>query len=160
LPGATNPVSDALPLHRALPVIVESLGPDHPDVGTGLNNLALLLADTNRLSEAEPLYRRALAIGEKSLGPDHPAIAIRLNNLAGLLRATNRLSEAEPLYRRSLAIVESLGPDHPDVATCLNNLARLTAAGHKPPERGQAVFSARAGDRREELRPRPSRGRD
>ena len=37
-----------------------------------LNNLAGLLYDTNRLEEAEPLFRRALAIWEKSLGPDHP----------------------------------------------------------------------------------------
>jgi hypothetical protein len=36
-------------------------------VGIRLNNLALLLRDTNRLAEAGPLYRRALAIDEKSL---------------------------------------------------------------------------------------------
>jgi hypothetical protein len=41
-------------------------------VSRDLKNLAALLKDTNRLSEAEPLYRRALAIGEKSSGPDHP----------------------------------------------------------------------------------------
>ena len=69
-----------------------------------LNNLAGLLRDTNRLAEAEPLYRRALAIDEKSFGPDHPNVATGLNNLAVLLRATNRLAEAEPLYRRALAI--------------------------------------------------------
>ena len=77
-----------------------------------LNNLALLLQATNRLSEAEPLYRRALAIDEKSYGPDHPDVAIRLNNLAELLRATNRLSEAEPLIA-ALAIASVVRPDHP-----------------------------------------------
>jgi len=35
------------------------LWPDHPDVAISLNNLALLLKDTNRLAEAEPLMRRA-----------------------------------------------------------------------------------------------------
>ena len=70
----------------------------------GLNNLAGLLQDTNRLAEAEPLFRRALAIDEASLGRIIPNVAIRLNNLAGLLHATNRLAEAEPLYRRALAI--------------------------------------------------------
>ena len=83
-----------------------------------------MLRATNRLAEAEPLYRRALAIDEASYGPDHPDVARDLNNLAVLLRATNRLAEAEPLYRRALAIDEaSYGPDHPDVATDLNNLA-------------------------------------
>jgi tetratricopeptide (TPR) repeat protein len=88
-----------------------------------------LLQASNRLSEAEPLYRRALAIAEESYGPDHPTVAIRLNNLAGLLRATNRLSEAEPLYRRALAIGEkSYGPGHPYVAIDLWGLAVLLEA--------------------------------
>ena len=67
---------------------------------TSQPNLALLPQDTNRLSEAEPLYRRALAIDEKSYGPDHPDVARDLNNLALLLQDTNRLNEAEPLFRR------------------------------------------------------------
>jgi tetratricopeptide (TPR) repeat protein len=76
-------------------------------VATGLNNLAGLLRATNRLGEAEPLFRRALAIDKASYGPDHPNVATDLNNLTSLLGATNRLGEAEPLYRRALAIVES-----------------------------------------------------
>ena len=59
-----------------------------------------MLRATNRLAEAEPLYRRALAIDEASFGPDHPDVATDLNNLAQLLQATNRLAEAEPLMRR------------------------------------------------------------
>ena len=104
----------------------QTFGPDHPDVAIKLNNLARLLQDTNRLSEAEPLMRRAFAITEQRFGPDHPDVAIKLNNLAGLLRDTNRLSEAEPLMRRALAIDErSFGPDHPNVAVRLNNMGVL-----------------------------------
>jgi tetratricopeptide (TPR) repeat protein len=121
--------SDAmLVAQHALAIAEKFYGPQHPGVATDLNNLALLLQDTNRLAEAEPLYRRALAIDEKSLGPEHPSVATNLNNLAGLLRATNRLAEAEPLFRRALAIDEkSLGPEHPDVATGLGNLAAVRA---------------------------------
>ncbi len=61
-------------------------------MATGLNNLAQLLQDTNRLAEAEPLMRRALAIDETSYGPDHPNVAIRLNNLATLLYRTRTAS--------------------------------------------------------------------
>jgi tetratricopeptide (TPR) repeat protein len=116
---------EAEPLYRrALAIFEKSFDPEHPNVATGLNNLAGLLRDTNRLAEAEPLFRRALAIGEKSFGPEHPDVAIRLNNLAVLLGDTNRLAEAEPLFRRALAIDEkSLGPDHPNVGRDLNNLA-------------------------------------
>jgi tetratricopeptide (TPR) repeat protein len=69
------------------------------------SNLALLLRDTNRLAEAEPLFRRALAIDEKSFGPEHPNVANMPQHLALLLRATNRLTEAEPLSRRQLEIL-------------------------------------------------------
>jgi tetratricopeptide (TPR) repeat protein len=119
-------------LRRSLAICEASLGPDHPDVATALNNLALLLRDTNRLGEVESLLRRALAIYEASFGPDHPHVATALTNLAWLLKATNRLAEAEPLLRRSLAIREaSFGPDHPDVVHSLNNLALLLQATNR-----------------------------
>ncbi|MFM7831606.1 MAG: tetratricopeptide repeat protein, partial [Planctomycetaceae bacterium] len=82
-----------------------------------LNNLAELLRVTNRLSEAEPLYRRGLSISETSYGPNHPDVAIGLNNLALLLSATNRPVEAEPLSRRSVEILvqfqQQTGHKHP-----------------------------------------------
>ena len=107
----------------------KGLGPDHPSVAISLSNFAGLLLATNRLAEAEALFRRALKIDETSYGPDHPNVAIRLNNLASLFYATNRLAEAEPLVRRSLPIFEtSLGPDHPTTATVRRNLAALLAA--------------------------------
>jgi tetratricopeptide (TPR) repeat protein len=102
-----------------------------------LYNLARLLEVTNRLDEAEPLYRSALAIDEASLGKDHPNVATDLNNLARLLQAKNRLEEAEQFYRRALAIDQaSFGKDHQNVATDLDNLARLLQA-RNPLHEGQ-----------------------
>jgi len=116
-------------------------------VATRLNNLALLLAATNRRAEAEPLYRRALSIIEAAYGSEHPTVASSLNNLALLLAATNRRAEAEPLYRRALSIDEAayrealairerqLEPNHPDIgegfcnlATCLFQQGQITEA--------------------------------
>jgi CHAT domain-containing protein/tetratricopeptide (TPR) repeat protein len=111
---------------RALTIDEKALGPDHPDVGKDLNNLASLYVAQGRYAEAEPLYKRALAIDEKALGPDHPDVGNRLDNLASLYRTQGRYAEAEPLYKRALAIAEkALGPDHPDVATALDDLAAL-----------------------------------
>jgi hypothetical protein len=45
-----------------------SLGPNHPKVALRLNNLAQLLEETNRASEAGPLLRRARSIDGKSPG--------------------------------------------------------------------------------------------
>ncbi len=83
-----------------------------------LNNLALLLYDTNQLEEAEKLYGEVL-----ELEPDDGTC---LNNLAQLLQATNRPGEAEPLMRRALEIDQvAFGGEHPKVAIRLNNLAAL-----------------------------------
>src|SRR6478736_296008 len=68
--------SEAIPLaQRVLAIREKSLGPNHPDVATWLNNLALLYENQGRYSDAEPLYNRSLAIREKALGPNHPDVA-------------------------------------------------------------------------------------
>jgi Tetratricopeptide repeat len=51
------------------------LEPDHPNTGTGLYSLGLLLRDLGQLEAARPYLERALAICEKVLGPDHPDTA-------------------------------------------------------------------------------------
>jgi len=114
-----------LPLYAEVAHHLErELGPEHPAVATGLNNLAGVLYKQGMYAEAEPLQRRALAIREKSYGPAHPDVAECLNNLAAAVYAEGRYAEAEPLYRRSLSIVSAIrGPDHPDTAFPLDNLA-------------------------------------
>jgi hypothetical protein len=61
------------------------LGPNHPGVAWDLNNLALLLEATDRVSEAESLYRRAVGILVNSLGPEHPITLWGRKNLDSLL---------------------------------------------------------------------------
>ena len=51
---------------------LKAFGPDHPDVATALNNLALLYQSQGRSAEAEPLYRRSLKIVRRSSGPTTP----------------------------------------------------------------------------------------
>ena len=127
----------ARPLYeRALKIREKALGPDHPDVATSLNNLAVLLHVQGDYTAARPLYERALKIKEQALGPDHPDLALSLNNLAALLKVQGDYTAllfkvrgydyaaARALYERALKIREkALGPDHPLVATSLNNLA-------------------------------------
>ena len=131
---ATNRLGEAEPLmHRAQAIDETSYGPDHPDVAIRLNNLAMLLKDTNRPAEAEPLdapaHWRSTRRRTARTTPTSPS---DLNNLAQLLQATNRLGEAEPLMRRALAIDEaSYGPDHPNVATRPQQPG-ATVAGHEP----------------------------
>ena len=89
---------------KALEVAEKNVGPNHPDVGTSLNNLALLYNTQGQYAQAEPLYKRALAIREKALGPDHPSVATSLENLAALYRTTKREEEAKTLEQRAARI--------------------------------------------------------
>lgn len=62
-------------------------GPSHFKVATDLNNSAVLLWDTGRLSEAEQLIEKALMIDEAEYGPNH--------------------HEAEQLMRRVVMVLEA-----------------------------------------------------
>jgi CHAT domain-containing protein/Tfp pilus assembly protein PilF len=118
---------EALPsFESALEIRERVLGPDHPDIVSAINGLALLHYNKGAYSKAEPLFQRALAIREKALGPEHPSIATSLNNLANLHFGRGEFAKVEPLYLRALAIREkSLGPEHTNVAASLSNLASL-----------------------------------
>ncbi len=89
---------------KALEVAEKIVGPNHPDVATSLNGLALLYHTQGQYAQAEPLFKRALAIYENALGPDHPLVAMTLNNLAAVYRATKRDEEAETLEQRAARI--------------------------------------------------------
>ena len=111
---------------ETLETMQETLGPDHADLASALNNLALVHYTQARYDDAEPLYRRALAIDEKVLGKDHASVATDLNNLGLLCKRQDRLKDAEPLFKRALAIKEKIfEPGHPSLANGFRNYASL-----------------------------------
>lgn len=67
-----------------------ALGPENPEIGAVLNNLAADYIYESRFNEAEAQLHRALRICEKSLGPDHPCVAASLSNLASIRRIHRR----------------------------------------------------------------------
>jgi len=111
---------------EALRILERTLGADHPDLATALNNLALLYYSQGDYEAAEPLYERALAIDEKVLGAEHPGVATDLNNLALLYKKQGNFEAAEPLLRRALAIKEKVfDPGHASLVMGLKNYASL-----------------------------------
>jgi tetratricopeptide (TPR) repeat protein len=113
-------------MEYALAIHERILGPNHSEIATNLNNLALLYDDEGKYEQAELLLQRALAIREKVLGSNHPKVATSLNNLATHYYNQGEYQQAEERYQQALAINERiLGPKHPGVATNLNNLAEL-----------------------------------
>jgi tetratricopeptide (TPR) repeat protein len=96
-------------LREALELRERALGETHPDVGVTLDNLASLLDDTDRPTEAMQLSRRAVDVFERCYGPNHQDVAIALGNMANRLNDELELPEdAEPYYLRALAAKEEI----------------------------------------------------
>ena len=79
------------------------LGPEHPEVATILNDLALLNKSRGEYNKAKSLYERALAIDEKVNGYTHPDTARDLNNLGELYYAIGQYDKAKPLHKVLIA---------------------------------------------------------
>ena len=96
----------------------------YSDLGTMLNNVALIFRKSGRQKAAEPYYLHALQVYEKQLGPEHADVASVLNNMAVFYTNERRFTEAEKTHLRALAIREKvLPPGHPDIAQSKCNLA-------------------------------------
>lgn len=117
--------NDAIVIARkALEVIKKEVGPEHPDVATSLNKLAMLYYAQSKYEQAESLFKKALEIRDNALGPEHPHVARNLCNLANVYFAQRKYEQAESLLKRSLAIWENtVTPEQSDMATTLNSLA-------------------------------------
>jgi tetratricopeptide (TPR) repeat protein len=108
---------------RALELWMTAVGPDHPHISGGRNNIANVLRSQGKYQEAEQEYRAALAGLIAAVGPEHPAVALMHNNLGLVLGDLGRHEQRVPEHRRALALWEAaLGPDHVHVATAHNNL--------------------------------------
>jgi hypothetical protein len=102
----TNRLAEAEPLmRRALAILEQSYGKEHPDVATGLNNLAQLLETTDRPTEAEPMYRRGLAIlvnFQQKTGHEHPGFRTGVANYVSFLKALGKTHKQIERHLRSL----------------------------------------------------------
>jgi DUF2914 family protein/tetratricopeptide repeat protein len=74
-------------LREAAAIQEATLGSEHPDLATTLNNLAFVCERTNKIDEAERGYRRAHAIAVASMGPRHPFVATSIRNLVDFCAA-------------------------------------------------------------------------
>ena len=84
LAGAETLYLQSLDMRREL------LGPDHPEVGRTLLNLASLQYDRGETREALANMREVLGIYRKAYPPDHPETARVLNVIGSWLTMSGR----------------------------------------------------------------------
>lgn len=102
------------------------LGPDHPETGSSLGDLAWMYDKQGLFKEAEPIYLRALAINERVLGVEHEWVVILVENLAHVYMKKGLYKKAEPLFQRAIKTNEKvLGLKHKNTAQSLNGLGML-----------------------------------
>lgn len=95
--------TDPEPMYlRAIALISEAVGPEHPTIASPMNNLAGHYRNNGRFEEAEQLYMDVLRIREAAFGKAHEKYANALNNLGVLYLETERKEQAEQAFRDAI----------------------------------------------------------
>jgi tetratricopeptide (TPR) repeat protein len=80
-----------------------TVGPDHAETLTSMNNLAALLWLLKKLDQSIPLFEETLAGCRRVQGKDHPDTLATMANLGVNYRDAGRLAEAIPLLEQAHA---------------------------------------------------------
>ena len=91
---------------QSLPLLERVLGPNHPDVGATLNNLARVLVEQRKFADAVPLLTRSASLYLSQRSDTHDDLAFIFANLALAKSGTGQTGEAEKLFERALRAAE------------------------------------------------------
>lgn len=113
-------------LRNAVDQARAGLGDRHELTVVALSNLAVLLKQLDRPTDALPLSEESLATARQVFGGDHPHTLQAMTNMASLLQALKRYPASEALYEELLFHFESKEQsDHPTAVSAAHNLASL-----------------------------------
>jgi tetratricopeptide (TPR) repeat protein len=122
-------------LEEALADAKRVFGPDHPDVGTIMTQLARVRATESRHEEAVALLEQAEQLYVRSAGADHPNRVGIANGLGLELEELGRYDEAIAKLQQALEIARRILPeDHPEVHRVGQNLANALRRAGRPSE--------------------------
>ncbi|MFO0637146.1 MAG: protein kinase [Nannocystaceae bacterium] len=114
---------------RALGLLRERLGPEHPDLAGVLQMLASIDHRAGRLEAAEAGFREAMALIERGWGPDHVELGGVLNGLALVAESRGDREAALGYLDRAMAVLAAAtGPDDLRLATFEGNAVDLLVA--------------------------------
>ena len=104
----------ALPLlEEKLRLSKETLGPEHPNTLSSMNNLANGYQHAGRLGEALPLLEEVVRLEKEKLGPEHSHTLLSMNSLGVLYQDTGQYDKALALHEQAVELFrKTLGPEH------------------------------------------------
>jgi len=98
---------------QSLRIREELLGPEDPDLGPTLSDLAGVRFASGNYASAAETYRHHLSIRQKRLGPTDPSLLDSLDGLARCYKATGKLKLEESMLKRAASIRGSRLPVKP-----------------------------------------------
>ncbi len=119
-----------------LELLEQGLGPNHPQLGLALGNVAIVYGYLDEHERAIVRLEQALTILDRAYGPEHPHGALtRLNLATNLSRARRDLPRALELAEASLRTHETtVGSEHTMTAESLRAIGGIYSASGRPSE--------------------------
>ncbi|MHB2019371.1 MAG: tetratricopeptide repeat protein, partial [Candidatus Xenobia bacterium] len=119
-------LDEAKKLLRHAIAVDRATGGEQAEIATCMHNLAQLLTEQERFSEAEQTFQKALMIWERIEGPEHLGRVQSLGGLGQLMALQGRATEARAVLERALSIGERVLPaSSPLRAMLLHTLAEV-----------------------------------
>lgn len=121
--------------HRSFSLREKALGPNHPEVASSLDSLALIYALQGRDSESDAAFERSQAIKRNNREAFSLSLATELTNEGDQCVDGGKYNEAASCYTRARIVYEkALGPDDLTVAQAYDKLAKSKTAQHREAE--------------------------
>jgi len=139
-----NPEAAFRSNQRALALLEQAYGLEHPDIAIGLINTGMVLAEGRRFEEALTYYKRGEDVASRVGGPDHILVGLSLLNGAESLNSLGRYDEARTASERELAIWRRAGSHRLYEAVALTSLGQALLGLGRPAEAVDRLEQARA----------------
>ncbi len=118
-----DPEKSRANLERGLALLVDVLGPEHPDVAVLTSNLGSAAVSRGDLVGARAYLLRALAINELNFGDEHPDRALIFSNLGATAALMGDIPGSLAWHEKALAMrIKLLGEEHTDTASSAANV--------------------------------------
>ena len=129
---------------RALALLDDRVGADHPDAAHARSGRAVVLQDLGHVEQAYALQSEAAAVLVACCGERHPDVAHALDKLGYMAGLLGRWQESIDRHRRAMTILADVhGADHVEVAMPLSNLGVMHLAAGDLDAAAEAQLRAR-----------------